>query len=121
MSSWNFPSILVARSQYVPRTQSSRVTSLYLSYPKTSASTSLTITEVSDSFTSRDFAPVRMGWYRFKPTARRSATFDAMAIDGSLDGGHASTAVRHLSRQAPQHRSWNRVAGVGEAPCRRQR
>jgi hypothetical protein len=51
------------------------VISLYLSNPKTSASISVTIMLVSDSFTSRDFADSSTGLNRFRPAERRSATF----------------------------------------------
>jgi hypothetical protein len=47
---------------------------------------SVTIIEVSDSFTSRDFAAKRMGWNRFKPEESRSATFTGIAISVALRG-----------------------------------
>src|SRR5690348_2405352 len=83
----------VARSQYVPRIASSRVTSLYLSYPKMSASMSVTIIDVSDSLTSRAFAAERIGAKRFNPEDRRSAAFDGMVIASLLLRG------RHQRRE----------------------
>jgi hypothetical protein len=47
---------------------------------------SVTIIEVSDSLTSRAFAFKRIGWNRFKPDERRSATFTGIAISVALRG-----------------------------------
>jgi hypothetical protein len=55
---------------------------------------SVTIIDVSDSLTSRDFADVRIGWKRFNPDDRRSATRDGIAIKISL---RMMVAERHLS------------------------
>jgi len=48
---------------------------------------SVTIIEVSDSFTSRDFAEESIGWKRFNPFDRRSATLAGIAISVALPSG----------------------------------
>src|SRR5690349_12058824 len=45
-----------------------------------SASMSVTIIDVSDSLTSRDFAAARMGANRFNPDDKRSDTFPGMVM-----------------------------------------
>jgi hypothetical protein len=76
---------------------------------------SVTIIDVSDSFTSRDFAAVRIGAKRFKPDERRSTTLAGMVMTFSprarvYAGAVFMEAVRLLGGAEVNLLGWTRLA-----------